>query len=96
MTDLLVERRSESPPAEVRYGDFSLKWTGSNDSSKTLLRHNGNSRAEARYLIVAGAVALLISWRAFHDPSASLRKIVTNRPFSVATFLLAGSVAVST
>jgi hypothetical protein len=34
---------------------------------------------------------LLISSAAFHDPSVSLRKMATNRPFSVTALWLAGS-----
>ncbi len=60
------------------------------------LQFNGNAGADGGYLLVAGASALWISWTAFHDPSACLRKMATNRPFSVTAFWLAESVAVST
>jgi hypothetical protein len=56
----------------------------------------GHSEEEVSYLTDAGASALLISWIAFQDPSPCLGKITRNRPFSVAVFRLAESVAVST
>lgn len=94
----IFKRAGAGPETGKRYprAPFRVNFRMPEDGSNTLLRHNGNSGTEARYLLVAGASALWISWTAFHDPSASLRKMVTNRPFSVTAFLLTGSVAVST
>jgi hypothetical protein len=38
------------------------------------VNNHGKSGAEARYLLVATASALSISWTTFHDPSASFAK----------------------
>ena len=101
----LAGSASEAPrvlPAASPYDECGSQASLSFSKLPRLARNGGtrkpqNGIGRGRYLLAAaGASALLICWTAFHDPSASLRKTVTNRPFSVTAFLLAGSVAVST